>query len=127
MSAHEKDELVLNESLIEMEYDLDLWAGVIVGFDEKKNFILRIEYNHCNEASLYYGTDVIVEPEEAYRLAHSLGVRLVDLPAYFNKKFGKDGLVFDSLSVKRLFDDLIDFVTLHKTNYRKRPYRYLRR
>ncbi len=126
MSAHGKNELVLNEVLIEKEYDLDLWAGVCVGFDEEKNFVLRIEYDHCDEPGLYYGTDVVIEPEDAYRLARSLGVRLVGLPAYFNKKFGQETLVFDTFLVKRLFDDLIDFVMTHGARCQQHPYRYRR-
>ncbi len=104
------DTPALLEVLAESDDDLEIWASLVVGFDAAKNFIVRFEYTNYEERARDYDIDLLVEPDEAFRLARLWRVRLVELPRACCERFGRLNPYPQPVpsQVKRLFGALSD-------------------
>ena len=110
MDMENTDKLALLEVLAESDDDLEIWASLVVGFDAAKNFIVRFEYTNYEERARDYDIDLLVEPDEAFRLARLWRVRLVELPRACRERFGRLNPYPQPVpsQVKRLFGALSD-------------------
>lgn len=110
MDMENTDKLALLEVLAESDDDLEIWASLVVGFDAAKNFIVRFEYTNYEERARDYDIDLLVEPDEAFRLARLWRVRLVELPRACCERFGRLNPYPQPVpsQVKRLFGALSD-------------------
>lgn len=110
MNMDNTDTLALLEVLAESDDDLEIWASLVVGFDAAKNFIVRFEYTNYEERARDYDIDLLVEPDEAFRLARLWRVRLVELPRACCERFGRPNPYPQLVpsQVKRLFGALSD-------------------
>ncbi len=110
MDMENTDTLALLEVLAESDDDLEIWASLVVGFDAAKNCIVRFEYTHYEERARDYDIDLLVEPDEAFRLARLWRVRPVELPRACCERFGRPNPYPQPIpsQVKRLFGALSD-------------------
>ncbi len=117
------DTPALLEVLAESDDDPEIWASLVVGFDAAKNCIVRFEYTNYEERARDYDIDLLVEPDEAFRLARLWGVRPVELPRACCERFGRLNPYPQLVpsQVKRLFGALSD--ALRENGFRVRRVR----
>lgn len=100
----------LDRVLIVSHEDFEPYASVLVEFDNDKNFNICLEYSYSHNPSLDTKTVACVNKDNAYLLSKKLKINMLELPAYFAKKFDDDSFFNEVADVENVFAEVIDFL-----------------
>lgn len=102
--------LALEEVIIDTHDDYTPWSCCSVGFDDEGNFVVRFDSIDYDDHRNDYTRDIVVEKEEALKMAQYLKVHLVGLPQHIEHKFGKELGFSTYREVEDMFKELMDYV-----------------
>lgn len=102
-------DLALQHVIVESDDDLEIWASIVIGFDEDRNLVVRMKYVDYDFPEHNCLRDAVVAPDEAYRLAKQFRLPLVDLPRRLAELFGEDSGLQGPVFVGKLFSRIVGY------------------
>ena len=111
--------MTLERSIISSDPDLDrLWACVNCGYDDNRNFLICYTFKRNEDTDIPkryadsgHVVTAMINKEDAYRMSVKVHVKMTELPAFMEEKFGDidDGTLSPS-EVERAYKVILDFV-----------------
>lgn len=110
----------LTEVIVESNDDLEIWASIVVGFDDDKSLVIELEYINYDDHTEDYVRKAVVDKMGAFLLAQQLRVALTDLPNALQKRFAVNHNAYVPSQVKALFHEILAFLKENRVVYEMR-------
>lgn len=107
----------LAEVIVESNDDLEIWASIVVGFDDDKSLVIELEYINYDDHTEDYVRKAVVDKMGAFLLAQQLRVALTDLPNALQKRFAVNHNAYVPSQVKALFHEIVAFLRGNRVVY----------
>lgn len=88
--------------------DFDVWSHISVGFDDRKNFVVRMMHEDLDSHRME-GCDAVLSYSEASRLARAMRTRVSMLPEAFEREFEYMDAFVPS-EVETCFQEVLEFI-----------------
>lgn len=111
------EQLILEEVIAESHDDLPVWEGIIAGYDDEKNLVIRIEHTDYEYPEYSNCGKTVIPFNEAVRLSSRLGVRATEIPGCLSGRYGDHSNLLRPSEVRAIYREIIQMLDASGISY----------
>lgn len=112
--------MIYEHFIVASDDDCELWATVVAGFDNDKNFVVQFEeqlYTYPHTKWVERDTAILDRPNTE-TLSRRLRVPITSLPEAISDRFFDDYPSYSADDVKSFFQEILDFILSKGAHFR---------
>ena len=108
--------LLLEQFIVGSDDDLEIWAGISVGYDDDKNFVIELSFEdyRVKDGSR---TMAVLNKQNTCTLCDRLGTSILKLPETFAGRFKDNYPSYVPSQINAIFSEMLDFLLSEGVRY----------
>lgn len=104
--------LLLEQFIVGSDDDLEIWAGISVGYDDDKNFVIELSFEdyRVKDGSRDKVTMAVLNKQNTCTLCDRLGTSILKLPETFAGRFNDNYSSYVPSQINAIFSEMLDFL-----------------
>lgn len=109
--------LLMEQLVVSSDDDLEIWAGITVGYDDDKNFVIELAFEDYEDNSRNKVTRAVLDKHNTCLLCDRLGTSILKLPETIAERFNDRYPSYVPSQINAAFGEMLDFLLSERVRF----------